>query len=285
VAVAAAAVAVTLALELLLFQKKAFVVALVMMGAAWLVDRWRRHPGTLRVAVPAGCAVLVALFLALVVTPVYLDSKKTLGDAQETAGAGSRGLLEEHELAGLAREIGIGDDRTRTLLLYALLSPLTRTSIPALAYVEVYPKVHGYHTLDLGQDVLGVGTMPDDNLVVWRYLNGDTYGTTAAPAQFVLYSQGGIAVAIIGSVVLGIALALLWRAARSLLPPWSPLASAVVIVLAAYLAIDSPRNSILVSYGVVWGFVFLACAAIGIHAAGAARQLPRRAGDPAQTRS
>src|SRR5439155_24262971 len=49
---------------------------------------------------------------------------------------------------------------------------------------------------------------------------------------------------------------------RRIAPIWSAMIGSLVILLGVYLAIESPRNSLLVSYGVLWGLLFLGGAAL-----------------------
>ena len=58
---------------------------------------------------------------------------------------------------------------------------------------------------------------------------------------------------------MGLALALAWQPFRDLDRPTAigSLYGALIIVLAAFLAIDSIRNSLIVSYGMAWGLVAL----------------------------
>lgn len=157
------------------------------------------------------------------------------------------------DAAAIAR---IEGNRARALTLYTLFSPLTRTSIAAIAYPTIFPDILPYFHLDLGQDILGFGRMPDDNLVVYRVLWPEHHrGSVTAPFQYVLYSQGGILIAALGSLLLGVLLGGLWRVLVLSAPQPGPVASvaaAVVLLLAVFLAIDSPRNSLIVSYGLAW---------------------------------
>jgi hypothetical protein len=150
----------------------------------------------------------------------------------------------------------IENSRARSLTLYTLFSPLTRTSIAAIAYPAIFPSILPYFHLDLGQDILGFGRMPDDNLVVYRVLWPEHHrGSITAPFQYVLYSQGGMLVAAAGSLLLGALLGMLWRLLVMSAAQPGPVASvgaAVVLLLAVFLAIDSPRNSLIVSYGLAW---------------------------------
>ena len=137
---------------------------------------------------------------------------------------------------------------------------MRRYAVPAVAYPLVFPRVLPYYHLDLGLDMLGVGRMPDDNIRVQQVRSPGSRNTISAPFQFVLYSQGGVLVALAGAVVVGAALGAGWAAVlavrrgtvtRSLL-------GALAITFGAFLAMDSPRNAATVSYGVGWGILVVA---------------------------
>lgn len=267
---------IVVALELLLYMRKAAIVAVLVILFAFLIDTLRRRR---RAGVPilVGTAAIALIYFAAVVVPVYADTSRTVEQAIEEkppaagplapSGGGAHepappspevAASQEERLVELGSQLQF-ETRREAIVLYSLISPLTRTSAPALYYPVVYPDEHPFHPIDLGQDVLGFGAMPDDNVVVWRYMNPTIPGTTTAPFQFVLYSQGGLPVALLGSALAGLLLALLWRLVRSpgLGSTWSALLGSMVLLLGVYLAIDSPRNSTLVSYGVVWGFLFV----------------------------
>ena len=169
---------------------------------------------------------------------------------------------------GSISSLGTSTTQTVVVVVYAFLAPITRTSAPALYYAIIFPKVHPYFGLDLGQDIVcsrKIGChglrMPDDNIVVWDYMNPTVNGgTVAAPFQFVLYSQVGVAGAVIGSLVVGALLAIAWlwvlrqRGDKVAGPLWATL----IILFAIYLAIDSLRNSTTVSYGLIWPAILVA---------------------------
>jgi hypothetical protein len=168
--------------------------------------------------------------------------------------------------------------RWRALTLYALFSPLTRTSISALAYPAVFPDLHPYYAVDVGQDILGFGGMPDDNLVVYQVLWPEHHrGSIAAPFHFVLYAQGGVLIALAGSFITGLLLAIGWTTLVSAGRPSAAacLCGSLLIVLGIFISIDSLRNSLIVSYGLLWGLgAIIAISAV-------ARVLPGRSGSAA----
>jgi hypothetical protein len=267
-----------LGIALLLFQKKAALTTLVIILTAALLNSslgWSRRAA---LALAGATAALVVVYSALVVAPVYSTASHTVSQAITGSGPAAStktaATQQQKRLVRLGHELRL-HNRHSALALYSILSPLTRSSVPALYYPVIFPKVHTWYRFDVGLDIAGDGSMPDDNLVVWHYMNPSIAGTTMVPFNFVLYSQVQLVGTLLGCAIVGVALAVFWRLAQSprWRKPWSSLWSALVILLAIYLAIDSARDSILVSYGVVWGAVFIALAA-GL--ARLASMLPRR---------
>jgi len=290
---APAAFAVALAIPL--FQKKAAVVSLIVIASAYTLQAAFRGRRMQRVMV-MGAVTLFALYFAMVVIPTFnvargaqeqIAQRQPLpsGAATPTAGTtpppiGSAppptgisapptgGQRSISALAQATTQVGV-------VAVYAFLAPITRTSAPALYYAIVFPAVHPYFGLDLGQDIVcspRIGChglrMPDDNIVVWNYMNPTVHGgTIAAPFQFVLYSQVALAGALIGSFAVGalLAIAWLWVLRRRGDHVSGPLWATLVILFAIYLAIDSLRNSTLVSYGLIWPSILVAAITVMRH--------------------
>jgi hypothetical protein len=255
--------------QLLLFQKKAAIVAAVIVLTA-LAVHFTGAAATarrLRWAVPTSVLVMVAAYFALVVLPVYAQTQSEL-TAVAAEGELRRARIpmsseQRDRLRKLAEEVNL-DNRTKALAVYSLLSPLTRTSSASLYYADVFPRRHAFYGFGLGD-----GKPTDDTRVVWDYMNPTLPGgTVAAPFQFGMFALWGLAGALAACAAAGAGLALLWRIVVDSFPPrdWQSLGASLVVLLALYLAIDSAQNSILVSYGVFWGFLVIA-AAIGIAAA------------------
>jgi hypothetical protein len=156
----------------------------------------------------------------------------------------------------------------------ARLVPVWRYSVPAVAYPLIFPRVLPYYDVDIGLDILGIGAMPDDNVQVQQVLAPGTTGyTVAVPFQFVLYSQGGLPVAIVGAAVVGVLVGAAWAAVLGARPgPTQSLGGALVVAFAAFLAMDSARNAIIVSYGLAWGAPIVAL----LHALASGRPAARR---------
>ena len=259
-------VPITLGLSLLLYTRKALLAALLIIVFAWIVDATTRGR-PVRKFLLGGVGLVAAVYVILVVVPVYSDTSTTLREA--SAPAAAHDPLRARRIAAAGEYFDLAN-RRQAIVLYSLLSPLTRSSAPALYYPIVFPKEHDFFRLDLGLDIAGVGSMPNDNVVVWNYLNPDLPGgTTVVSYQFVLYSQIGTWGAVAASFVVGLLLALAWRLAQVPSRTTSSLLGAMVLLLATYLAIDSLRNSVVVSYGVIWGVLFALAAGMAV------RSLPR----------
>jgi hypothetical protein len=155
---------------------------------------------------------------------------------------------------------------TQTLLFYALLAPFTRTAGPAIAYPALYPTRHRYYPVDVGLDLVGIGLAPDDNLSSYNMLYPvTTGGTDSVPFMFGLYAQGGVAVALLGALVIGFVWCLVWRLVDLRVESSLERAmfKALLVMYGVFIAGDSARNSLLVSYGLAWpGIVLLAWLAI-----------------------
>lgn len=279
--VVAGCAAVVLALQYPLSIRKVLLTSLMLMAFAGYAyatlgtrPRWRPEPGrqlAVGVLLPAALyAVYVGLTLLTTLGPrsqafqaLSVDSARAL-EARGAIRADQARMRSQEGPGAVAVEAGLTAadvdgvvrDRTSAVVLYTLLAPLTRTSICAVVYPVIFPRWHPYYRLDVGLDILGWGGMPDDNLVVYRYLWPDhDHGSVAAPFHVVLYSQGGLGPAIIGSALVGIVLALSWSLVATASRPGVPgsLLAAIILTFAVFLAVDSLRNSLVVTYGMIWG--------------------------------
>ncbi len=254
----------TVIVEGLLYQKRPAIIALLIAGAAWLLyhgavpERRRLMLRRAQVAIVAG----LLLYVVGVVAPAYSTSSKA------SVCAEIRGV--DCSLIG-----GVP-----VLAVYSAMAPLVRTSAPALYYPVVFPDHHPFYGLDVGQDILGFGSFPDDGGLIWRYQNPHLAGTSAAPFQFTLYSETGLIGALVQSLLVGVILALGWRVVRNNALPreWTSLLGAVEVVFCVYLAISAPRAATTVSYGALWGFGFVVGAACVVYALAGTRRLGDRAG-------
>jgi len=282
-------------LELSLFQKRPFLTGIVMicaaLGAYWFLGRAPRRPIKLRLWFPAAVAlcaglylVNAALMLRLVLSPstqaLALEKEKdelevaaapmpsgsVPGTDKEGGSAGTIGTSATFQVAGKELPALVSFDRHavpprtgQAVALYVFFAPLTRTSVPAIAYAEAFPDRIPYYHLDLALDILGIGRMPDDNRVVSRLIWPGQKGASAVavPFHFALFSQGGIGIALLGALLAGAAIGVMWYAlsAANQLSISGSLAASLVLILAWMISTDSLRNALLASYGVLWGAV------------------------------
>jgi hypothetical protein len=268
--------AIAIFIGLIIFQKKSVVITLIIFISTWtlfLLFSKQKHI-LIRRIVLGGAIVTTFAYFVLVVAPIYSQASRTVNEAvaelekvakdrklefskyTETQKKGTE--TQKEKLIRLSHEINF-KNRSQAILLYAMMAPLTRTSAPALYYPVVFPEKHNFYGLDIGQDILGFGSMPDDFKVIWHHMNPDIPGAAGAPFQFNLFCQVGCLSALIGSLIIGLMLGIFWNIVLSRVFPavWSSLIGGMILVLAVYLAIDSVRNSVLVSYGVLWGIIFI----------------------------
>ncbi len=262
--------AVVVVLTLLLFQKKALIVSLIITFGAVLLHEvllrgWTRRLGWLLAVVTS---FIAAAYFSMVVLPIYSETSRTADDVliQQTENSvNSHKPCEKpgtpEELMKLCREVVsyIGADRSAHILAYAALAPMTRTSLPAMHYPIVFPERHPYYGLDFGKDILGFGGMPDDNLVIWKHMYPSLPGAAGAPYQFALYSQVGVVWALFLCFVVGAVLGGMWKIilAGDISLVWRSLMGSVLLLFSIYLAIDSIRGSLLASYGLIWAWLFI----------------------------
>lgn len=149
-----------------------------------------------------------------------------------------------------------GQDSFVGRLAFALLAPATRTPPPALAYPALFPKVLPYFGLDVAGDILGIGRMPDDNLIVYGAMYGQLEkGATSVPFQYSWFSQIGLFGSLLLCALLGSACAVLWRRVLggSSPPEVRAAMGALVVLFCVEISQDSCRGSLLNAYGVAWG--------------------------------
>lgn len=262
----------------LLFQKKALVVSIllfffIMYSYYYGGNNPRKSIDKKVYAVALViCFFIYILYVALVLMPVVLKTSESYKPKVTSSIDGENIVLPGNDVPGNVKEntkpfktFDVAakinwESREKSLVFYTLMAPLTRTSSPAMVYPCVFPDEKEYYTLDLGQDILGFGSMPDDNYVIWSKLWPDTPGgAVAAPFHFVLYSQGGLIVAFLGSLVIGLFIAIGWGIINRIEKPNLLLSAtgSLIIMFSIYLSIDSFRNSVIVSYGIFWPLISL----------------------------
>ncbi|MCA3176068.1 MAG: hypothetical protein ING36_11120 [Burkholderiales bacterium] len=248
--------AIVIVFNLFLFQKKALIVSLVIILGAVFLHRGLLRPWVSRFtwALVAATGLLSTVYFSLVVFPIYSEASKTASQVFVPSE-------EDPKLLALAEETQamIGYSRGAHIFAYAALAPMTRTSLPAMHYPDVFPERHPYYGLDFGQDILGFGRMPDDNLVIWKHMYPSLPGAAGAPYQFALYSQVGVAWALMLCFIVGIVLGVMWKIilADDISRVWRSLMGSLLILFSIYLAIDSIRGSLLASYGLIWAWLFI----------------------------
>ncbi len=254
----------------------------------------------MRTYIGSSVGLVVAIYLLLILLPVISSSSQVYQASEETkqtyqtneskqgktsakshrSGGKKKpqtgtndvttvGEQDEEETPVIFREFGDSlpnsKSRLQNLILYTLMAPISRTSAQSIAYPIVFPTEHQYYPVDMGQDIIGFGLMPDDNVVVWNTLYPDSPGgSVAAPFHIILYSQGGLWVSIIGSLIVGIALGFIWMIliSRREMNPLASVLGSLLVMLSIYVSIDALRNSVTVSYGLLWPVIAVIAIAI-----------------------
>lgn len=249
-------------LQVSLFVKKALLTSILLICAAWwaylYLGKAPRKLVQSRVwlySVLTGGSALCVIYGTLTLILVYSDFSRPFEGRPVEEVEKTEAQSWESFIVTFDREV-VPFLKGKAVALYTLFSPLTRTSVPAIAYSALFPDRIPFYHIDLGMDIIEVGRMPDDNLVVFNILWPEQKGgSVQAPFHFVLYSQGGLGVALCGSFLVGILLAVIWLrvVAPERLTIEGSLFASLILVFAWFLSIDSLRNSLLVSYGVLWG--------------------------------
>ncbi|MEE9926782.1 hypothetical protein [Microvirgula aerodenitrificans] len=140
--------------------------------------------------------------------------------------------------------------------LFAINSIVFRTSAPAVFYPVTFPGKANFYGLDLPFDHF----TPDDNLLVWKVMWPKTPGGSVSAAfQFSLYAQVGLLGAIILAFFTGVLLGGSWACVLKMdgSGPISLLLATLLLIFSIFLAIDSIRNSVVSSYGLIWAGLYL----------------------------
>jgi hypothetical protein len=259
-------------IQLSLFLKKSLLTSIVFIACAlwayWYLGRAPRKvikPRLWLGSSAALCLVLYSVHAALTAQLVFSSKTRVFTLTEEErliASAGGQAKQSPPALTQAAAAAVVNFDghltpstNHQTIALYTFFAPLTRTSVPAIAYVELFPNRLPYYHVDFGLDILGIGRMPEDNRVVsdalWPEQKG---GSVAVPFHFALYSQGGMWVAFVGSFLVGSFFAACWYPISTCRRPSmsGSLFASVVLTYAWLNSIDSLRNNTVVSYGMIW---------------------------------
>ncbi|MFC4303466.1 hypothetical protein [Cohnella boryungensis] len=266
--------------NIFIYQKKPLMTGLTIIVATLIIYFFGGQKPKLKISVKwmrsiTGAVIsMYVIYLALIIAPVisesssaYIPSEAVVAahEQNNSNGAATGGQTEEKKIRKIFKEFSEQEventSRVKNLILYATMAPLNRTSPQMIVYPTIFPDLHAYYPVDLGQDIIGRGSMPDDNTVVWDALNPtQPGGSVAAPFHFVLYSQGGLSVAIIGSFLIGFLLSVGWQyvIGRNESASLQSALGGIIILFAVYIALDSARNSMTVSYGLMWpaGVIF-----------------------------
>lgn len=142
---------------------------------------------------------------------------------------------------------------------YSVFTLFSRLTGPLIYYPVVFPKMTPFYSIDFGQDILGLGNMPNDNQVIWHAMYPNDTGCAAAPVNFVFYSQGGLFVCFIGMGLVGILLGFFWyfilNASGGI--RLRSMVATTLILFTMQLGIDSIRNAMIVSYGYFWALLLI----------------------------
>lgn len=261
-------------IDLLLFQKRPVILSILTVSGVLVVSRIIKHPGRANRYVLLGFGGIVGatlVYTLIALAPTLLNHTRSepaqkldqqtatsLGFIQENATPNSA-TQEPPSLPKVASAPAEAVHYEVSPPLYTLLSLMMRGAGPALHYIAVFPDLHPFYKIDIGQDSIVGGEMPDDNKVVWRYMYPEMPGTVTASANFVLYSQGGILVALFGMATIGAILATCWHFILHSqgAPNLRSLAGITLLLFVLHLTVDSLRASLIVSYGFGWAFALL----------------------------
>lgn len=145
--------------------------------------------------------------------------------------------------------------------LMAVVGLLNRTAYGTIVDLAVFPRFFDYYPIDIGLDLLGIGITPDENIVTAKilYPEAERPGSVPVPYHIALYTQGGIIVAIIGSIIVGFCIGFFWIIAISKKHILNYAFGAWICVFAIMLATNSGRNALFSSDGAVWPIMVLGC--------------------------
>jgi hypothetical protein len=253
-------VAITLCLAAAMFFKKTVVTAGILILLAYILRCYftrRISDKGLSRALLIGLGLVATFYFAAVVVPSYRTTSTT-AEAVLSGTKVSSVVVPANNVLGISRTVDVA--------VYSILAPLTRTSVPAMYYTAVFPEKHAFYGLDFGQDILGFGGMPDDNRFVWSVMNpAMPDGTVTVPFQFAFYSQVGLFPTLILCALCGLVVGAAWMRILQISNISVRCLSATLLTfLCMHLAIDSLRQVIVSSYGMLWGAAFIAMLS-GIH--------------------
>lgn len=227
-------VALMLLAEVILFQKRPAIMALLLVYGTLICSKAISQKTAIpvrRIFTAAG--LVCVIYLALVLIPYVVPKFTGRDDNKATAVA--------YYATG-----------------YAGLSILMRTAPALLNYPSVFPDKHPFYGLDLGRP-LRSGPAPDEAAVIWKAMYPNAEGNSSAPFNFIFYSQGGVVTSLVASGIMGGMTAFLWLLALNSVGG-QILRSAlggILLCFSILISMDSVRNSVLVSYGYLWALAFV----------------------------
>lgn len=141
----------------------------------------------------------------------------------------------------------------------ALVGFLNRTAYQSIVDIVAFPDFYSFYHIDLGLDMIGIGSMPDENIVAAKllYPGEEEPGAFPTPYYIVLYTQGGIWVPLVGGFLVGIFMGLIWNILLNAGTNESRLLMALGGIFSINIAIGSGRDALLSSSGFLWPCLFL----------------------------
>lgn len=220
-------------LHSLIFQKKQGIVVILLITIGLAIKRWIK--GDTKLAVFWTTAIGGILILFTYASLTLLVSGNSWGGTDPIPDS-----LEQSE------------ERRANFALFLLSTVFARSASPAIYYLIHYGR-NEKQPLDLPFD----GKTTTDNFDVAKFMFPQlTDVSVSASYQFNLFSQGGLPLAIFGSVALGVFLRLLLIAIYSIKhssPELFSLAFSWLIYGVVLVFSESLRETFLSSYGALWG--------------------------------
>jgi hypothetical protein len=140
-------------------------------------------------------------------------------------------------------------------LTHSALLLIFRVGVSWPFYLEVYPTLEPFHTVDIGLSYLGLVEPPRDNLDVFNHMYPTVtwiQGAAAAPAHVRAYAQGGLVLSLLTTVAVGAAIALVAQVKRRARGPLSFTLYIQSLVFLYYLTQVGLIDALLTSYGLIW---------------------------------
>ncbi|WP_413570371.1 hypothetical protein ACLWBD_07440 [Bdellovibrio sp. HCB117] len=259
---AAALVSIAVTLSAMLFQKRPILICFQIVFIAYLLEYL--NASVIKKIIIAGVASIL-LYWLLIFLPTLAISETNIQSAvkykQKSSVANEFekkwNLTEEQiavEVEAMEAAKSLPDSKKRLLAPVSAL--IFRVSYPSVFYVAAYPDVYPHYGLDLVFNKVKWTDNTDVWKLMWPHIEN---GSVAAPMQFVFYAQAGVWAAVGMSILTGIILAFLWwwSSIGGFANPLRAVQGSLVLLLAVFISMDSLRNSLLATYGIVWGVLLL----------------------------